>query len=127
MTNYIKYEVKVYADGNKAWYLNGRLHREDGPAVEDSDGTKVWYLNGKRHREDGPAIEYAVGGKYWYLNGKLHREDGPAVEYSNGTKCWFLNDRCLTQEEFNERMTPTVEMTMAQINEALGKNVKVVK
>jgi hypothetical protein len=24
-------------------------------------------------------------------------------------------------------MTPTVEMTMAQINEALGKNVKVVK
>jgi hypothetical protein len=24
-------------------------------------------------------------------------------------------------------MTPTVEMTMAEINEALGKNVKVVK
>ena len=40
-------------------------------------GTKVWYLNGKRHREDGPAIEYANGDKYWYLNGKRHREDGP--------------------------------------------------
>jgi hypothetical protein len=26
-----------------------------------------------------------------------------------------------------DRMTPTVEMTMAEISEALGKNVKVVK
>ena len=34
-------------------------------------GDKSWYLNGKLHREDGPAIEYANGTKYWYLNGKL--------------------------------------------------------
>ena len=43
-------EVKVYANGNKQWYLNGRLHREDGPAYEGSDGTKKWYLNGELHR-----------------------------------------------------------------------------
>jgi uncharacterized protein YgiM (DUF1202 family) len=49
------------------------------------------------------------------------------VEYADGRKYWYLNDECLTEEEFNERMTPTVEMTMAQISEALGKNVKVVK
>jgi hypothetical protein len=29
MTNYIKYEVKVYTNGDKHWYLNGKLHRED--------------------------------------------------------------------------------------------------
>jgi hypothetical protein len=81
MTNYIKYEVKVYTNGDK----------------------------------------------YWHLNGKRHREDGPAVERSNGNKAWFLNGERLTEDEFNERMVPTVEMTMAQINEALGKNVKVVK
>jgi hypothetical protein len=104
MTNYIKYEVKVYADGSKYWYLNGKIHREDGPAVAHSDGFKSWWLNNKRHREDGPAIEF-----------------------SNGEKHWYLNDERLTEEEFNKRMTPTVEMTMAQINEALGKNVKVVK
>ena len=34
----------------------------------DADGTKHWYLNGNLHREDGPAIEYANGTKYWYLN-----------------------------------------------------------
>jgi len=33
------------------------------------NGDKYWYIDGKRHREDGPAIEYANGYKYWYLNG----------------------------------------------------------
>jgi hypothetical protein len=31
--------------------LNGKLHREDGPAVIWADGTKRWYLNGKRLTE----------------------------------------------------------------------------
>jgi hypothetical protein len=104
MTNYIKYEVKVYTNGDKHWYLNG-----------------------KRHREDGPAIEFSNGDKYWYLNDLIHREDGPAVEESDGEKYWYLNGEHLTEEEFNKRMAPEVEMTMAQISEALGKNVKVVK
>ena len=38
--------------------------------IEYSNGAKFWFLNGKRHREDGPAIEYSDGDKYWYLNGK---------------------------------------------------------
>ena len=86
-----KPECKIYANGTKEWRLNGKLHREDGPAAEYANGTKYWYLNGKLHREDGPAVERANGYKEWRLNGKLHREDGPAVEYSNGTKAWWLN------------------------------------
>ena len=66
----IEYTVKVYSNGDKYWYLNDELHREDGPAIEDSDGDKSWYLNGKLHREDGPAIEDPYGYKAWYLNGK---------------------------------------------------------
>ena len=65
MTDYIKYEVKVWDDGYIFWYLNGKLHREDGPAVE-----------------------YPSGDKYWYLNG------------------WYIDE-----EDFNERMAHTVEMT----------------
>ena len=57
----------------------------------NSNGAKEWYLNGKCHREDGPAIEWAHGTKYWYLNGKRHRENGPAIEYADGTKGWYLN------------------------------------
>jgi len=67
----IEYTVKFLADGSKSWWLNGKRHREDGPAVEYADGTKFWCLNGKRHREDGPAVEYAKGTKFWYLNGDL--------------------------------------------------------
>ena len=52
----------------KLWCLNGKPHREDGPAIECADGTKEWYLNGKRHREDGPAVEWADGTKEWWLN-----------------------------------------------------------
>ena len=47
-----EYKVKVSSDGDKYWYLNGKFHREDGPAIEYSDGTKEWCLNGKRHSEE---------------------------------------------------------------------------
>jgi hypothetical protein len=75
----------------KFWRLNGKLHREDGPAVEYADGDKYWYLNGKCHRVDGPAVEESNGDKFWYLNGKLHREDGPAAEYADGDKYWYVD------------------------------------
>ena len=34
------------ANGGKEWFLNGKLHREDGPAIEWADGNKEWFLNG---------------------------------------------------------------------------------
>ena len=87
-----KPECKTYSNGDKEWHLNGKFHREDGPACEFANGTKLWYLNGKYHREDGPACEYVNGDKAWFLNGKHHREDGPACEWANGYKEWCLND-----------------------------------
>jgi hypothetical protein len=55
----------------------------DDDPIEDGEAIRLASLlkNGKLHREDGPAVEYADGSKKWYLNGKLHREGGPAVEY----------------------------------------------
>ena len=123
----IEYTVKVCPNGYKTWYLNGKKHREDGPAVEDADDYKAWYLNGKRHREDGPAIEWDKDYKAWYLNGTCHREDGPALEYADGYKEWHLNDNRVTEEEHKRRTSKVIEMTVAQISEALGKQVKVVE
>ena len=94
------YTVIIDTAGCKEWYLNDKLHREDGPAVEWASGTKYWYLNGKRHREDGPAIEWANGNKSWYRDDKLHREDGPAVEWADGTRFWYLDGKSLTKSEF---------------------------
>ena len=59
--------------------------------IEYGNGTKCYWLKGKHHREDGPAIDRANGDKLWYINGCLHREDGPAVDYINGDKLWYLN------------------------------------
>ena len=42
----IEYTVRVYDNGDKEWYLNGKRHREDGPAIEGASGGKSWYLNG---------------------------------------------------------------------------------
>ena len=32
-------------------YLDGVLHREDGPSIESQDGYREWWFNGERHRE----------------------------------------------------------------------------
>ena len=41
------YTVKIDDNGTKRWYSNGKLHREDGPAIEYANGSKSWYINGK--------------------------------------------------------------------------------
>jgi len=58
-----------FPHGEKRWIVNGKLHREDEPAIVYHDGTKFWYINGENHREDGPAIIYPDGSISWYLNG----------------------------------------------------------
>jgi hypothetical protein len=34
----------IYPNRDKAWHLNGRFHRDDGPAIEYADGGVGWYL-----------------------------------------------------------------------------------
>ena len=84
----------------KAWYKEGELHREDGPAVEYANGDKSWYKENKLHREDGPAVEYVNGDKSWYKEGIRHREDGPAVEYANGEIQYWLNNKYYSYTEW---------------------------
>jgi hypothetical protein len=83
----MKSELIIDKYGVKRWYLNGELHREDGPAVEHIGVAKAWYLNGVCHREDGPAIEYGDDYKRWFLNGKQYTEK----EYKYKTRSRKLN------------------------------------
>lgn len=67
----MKQGLIIEANGDKHWYKNNFLHREDGPAVELTNGNRVWYQNDLFHREDGPAVEYFTSNeKYWYINGQ---------------------------------------------------------
>lgn len=101
--------------GSVAYYKNGQLHREDGPAIEWRngdrqlwvngelwrDGDTEWWIDGKLHRENGPAIEWTDGTQMWFFNGKKHRLDGPAIDYANGHKEWWIDEVQYSEEEFN--------------------------
>ncbi len=76
--------------GHKKWYFHGKLHREDGPAVEYSSGAKHWLLHGKRHRKDGPAYEGADGYKQWWLHDeRVHPETLVDLQLSRGVFCYY--------------------------------------
>jgi len=121
----IVYTVHVCDDGSKFWFLDGKLHREDGPAV---DGVvKQWWKHGKLHREDGPAVFAPNGARFWCRNGMYHREDGPAVEWADGNFIWYLNGVSMTEEEHREAINPTKELTVSEIEALLGYRVKIVK
>jgi hypothetical protein len=45
------------------------------PPIEWPNGTKYWYVNGHLHRTDGPAIEYADGHEEWYFNNNEYTFD----------------------------------------------------
>ena len=117
-----KPDIEYYDNGQKKserWYLNGELHREDGPAIQcwniyGQKWIEQWVLNDKYHRVDGPAYQswYENGQKKserWYLNGKLHREDGPAYQrwYKDGQKeyeGWWLNNKEYSREEWVDKL-----------------------
>ena len=66
------------------------------------------------------------GDKAWYLNGELHREDGPAVECV-GDKYWYLNDTEYTEAEWKAKLNSVKELSVKEISDLLGYEVKVVK
>jgi len=100
--------VAVY--GEKEWYLNDMLHRENGPAVvkqyEDGSIVTKWYLHGKQHRVDGPAVVQhfdKVFCQAWFFNGKLHRVDGPAIinHTTNVTEWWMYGQKIDSPPKFS--------------------------
>jgi hypothetical protein len=93
-----------WVNGTREWWRNGLRHREGGPAVRLSDGSREWWQNGNLHREDGPAIMRSDGTLLWYLHGECHREDGPAITRPDGTREWYLSSRRLTEEQHTREM-----------------------
>jgi hypothetical protein len=70
----MRYTVEISDDGEcTSWYKEGTniRHREGSlPAYEQVNGYKAWYVDGKFHRENGPAVIYSSGAEAFYLNGK---------------------------------------------------------
>lgn len=56
---------------------------------------EFWAKNGRLHRDDGPAVIYTDGSEEWWSNGRLHRDNGPAIIHKNGYKAWWQNNKLL--------------------------------
>ena len=71
----------------------------------DEYGTRRYYnVAGRLHRDDGPAVEYATGTKEWWINGELHRDVGPAVIWNDGSKEWWINGVQYTEAEYQAQL-----------------------
>jgi hypothetical protein len=52
--------TEITEEGDKIWRnAAGKPHRNNEPAFERANGDRIWCQNGRLHREDGPAIERA--------------------------------------------------------------------
>ncbi|NVM34059.1 MAG: hypothetical protein HWN81_00590 [Candidatus Lokiarchaeota archaeon] len=89
--------------------------------MEYANGHREWYVEGKLHRLDGPAVEFANGSKYWFIDDKLHRLDGPACEYVSGSKRWYINGKHLTEEEFENHPKRLDYLASLAIEEILSE------
>lgn len=72
-------------------------------------GLRVCFTDeqGKLHREDGPAIEYEDGFKQWHIHGMHHSVDGPATICPDGKTVWVVRGVRLDQNE--EKFCKTME------------------
>lgn len=77
--------MRTLPDGTREWLNDaGERHREGGPAaIVLPDGRREWRRRGKLHREDGPAIEHADSSREWWIDGE--RYDGDELEQRRRT------------------------------------------
>ena len=61
---------KTYSFDNKFIKETDSIPYNFTGIVDWYNGTKIWMINGKLHREDGPAVEREDGRKYWYIDNK---------------------------------------------------------
>lgn len=71
-----EYTTTVDSKGTTYMKLGDRLHSlNNSPAIERADGSKAWYYRGKLHRGDGlPAKVDIDGNREWYIYGRKAHE-----------------------------------------------------
>lgn len=90
-------EERAYIiDKNVKYYISAT----DEPAIETIDNLEALYNNGKLHRDDGPALK-TTDGLGWFHHGLRHRTDGPAEIFSNGLEFYWLCDQGISKDRFD--------------------------
>jgi hypothetical protein len=88
---------------------------------------KIKYFKEKTKMETYKVTVDNEGTICWYQNGLRHRLDGPAIEWADGDKSWYIEDEKYTEAEFSQKMNPVKELSVKQISDLLGYEVKIIK
>jgi hypothetical protein len=134
-----KQTVRYHKDNRIWYYLNGKRHRDGGPAFI-SELANVWYKNGVKHREDGPSGEWKSydgtrNHSEWCVDGVevlniVHQVDGGNVaELTNDSlNPKYRKQLALALASETWRLIRTVKsgvpLSFRQI-ETLGKTLKI--
>lgn len=89
--------LMIWVAGGRSWFLDGKLHRTDGPAEEYGDGVKLWLQHGRCRNIHGPAMLYSDGKVRYYINGQFMSYD-----------TWLIEREPLLEEELREEIKDMV-------------------
>lgn len=108
-------------NGNQYHYnANGQLHSiNDEPAMILESGEKKWYYEGLLHRENKPAINIPGYSNEYYYMGKRHRIDGAAIEDLDGEEYW-INGNIISKEQW--QLHKKLEIKLVEKNNCKIKN-----
>lgn len=93
------YKAFTYSDGTVMTFNSNDIidSFNDQPSRIAPGGSLYWHKNGKLHRENGPAMIQMLNGECfvssWRQGGVLHRTDGPAVIRKDGSCEWWVNGK----------------------------------
>ena len=99
----------ISTPSTKKWSIyyfdaSGERHNEHGPSIIHSSGTKIWFIHGKIHRENGPALMTSLG-EIWYYQGMIHRLNGPAIiNKENNNQSYYIYDIEYSKKYYNKIM-----------------------
>jgi|ERR1700691_319116 len=111
--------IVKYHDGSIEYYLEGRLHREDGPAAIDSM-CLIYYSHNKFHRCDGPAIINEKGEFYFLNDINITDEVNEWIKENNIPKVWDKSHKLLFKLTFDVPEQQQDEVTKG-VNSLLNK------
>lgn len=90
--------ISVVGDVTVYQLIDGKYHREDGPAYSSKSGYSAWWVNGLRHRLDGPAIIFQDGSMHWWVDNigygvDIYEWAEAALQYQN-----LPSDECAVKQ-----------------------------
>jgi len=67
--NWVKSLIPFPAHHDK----DGRLHKNNGPALVNDNGVGTWYQHGQFHRYYGPVEVWSTTKDVWFIHGRYIR------------------------------------------------------